>query len=430
MKNLLLGSILSAGIKLASAGLTFLMFVFLARVMAPEVYGQFAAMFSLGTIGAIAALLGQHTLGMKTLSGLEPDPALNATRRHFIWRSYGMVMAGVGGCVALACGAWALERLFGVSVGALTMLGACLLILPFALAELVSFHSRAFGSIAGALVPRDVLWRGAVVGLCLGAAFVPGVFASALSAMLTISGLLLGLVVLQFFGFSALFRDQLIPHARHPSEAAGLPRFSLWLWLAALVTMGANLNVVVTAALVPADQVGAYFAAQKTSQLLQLPILAINIVAGPRFARLYARGDRAGLQQIARRMALILLVPLALGALVVMLWAPAVLGLFDPAFVVAVPVLLVLAASHLFMGLGGPFQQLMLMADGERMLVQLTAGAEIAGLVMIPVLVPFFGILGAALGVLATKLLLTILALIWCRRHLQVDTSVLALIRA
>jgi O-antigen/teichoic acid export membrane protein len=200
------------------------------------------------------------------------------------------------------------------------------------------------------------------------------------------------------------------------------------MWLAAVVTMGGNLNVVVAALFMPPDVVGAYFAAQKISQLLQLPILAVNIVAGPAFARLHARGDRQGMRDVGRRLALILALPLTAGAILIAATAPWLLGLFDPLFEIAAAALIVLSMSFLFAGLGGPVQQVMLMADGERDFVRLTAIGELAGLALIPVLVPFFGIMGAAVAALTAKVIFTVMAVLWCRSRLDVDTSILALL--
>lgn len=427
MKRLLIGGVLSGAIKVGSAGLTFLMFLFLARILGPAEYGQFGAMFSLGSVGAIAALLGQHTLSIKVLSGLEDDPSAGTARRAFMRRSVLTVIAGGVGCVAILLVVWAVENAWGLQIGGNQVLGACFFVLPFALAELVSHHCRAFGSISFALIPRDILWRGGVLLMCLGAAFMPMVFASALNTMLAISLVLIGLVGVQMLVMYRLFAKRLEP-ADGEETPAPTPPIPWWMWLASLVTMGANLNVVLAAAFLPAEQVGAYFAAQKTSQLLQLPILAVNIVAAPTFARLYARNDTDALREVSRKLALILVLPLVVGACIVVIFAPQVLSLFDPSFKVASTALIVLATSYLLMGFGGPARQLMLMADGDRELVTMTAAAEITGLILVIVLVPLTGLVGAALAALAAKVIFIVFAVRWCRRRLGVDTSVFSLL--
>lgn len=429
MKRLLFSSVLSAGIKVGSAGLTFLMFMFLARTLGATQYGLFGTMFALGTVAAVTAAFGQHILSLKVLSALGDSPSDGALRRGIIRRSYLVVCIAAVGCIGLMLIFNSLYSRLGPGFGGDYLLGASALVLPFALAELVSHHYRSLGSLGWSLFPRDILWRAVIVILCLGAAIWPSLFVDAVSMMLTISFILLLIVLIQVFAFFKQFKHQLQGDDNKPALPGEMSwRASIWMWIASLGTMGGNLNVVAAAAFLPADQVGAYFAAQKISQLLQLPLLAVNLVAAPLFARLSSQKDQAGLQDIARKLVLITAAPLAVGTLLIGAFAHEFLRLFDPTFVLAVYALMILAASQLIMGLGGPTRQLMLMAGGERDFVRITAISEAIGLAMMPLLVPLFGILGAALAAMLARTLLTIMSVLWCKSRLGTDTSVFSLL--
>ena len=65
MRKVVGGSLAAFAIKVASAGLSFFMFVALARVMSRADYGIFAFGFSLATFLALVALLGQRTLALR-----------------------------------------------------------------------------------------------------------------------------------------------------------------------------------------------------------------------------------------------------------------------------------------------------------------------------------------------------------------------------
>ncbi len=425
MRGLLLDSVHSAVIKVVSAGLTFLMFVYLARALGPEEYGVFGTMFSLGTLGAMAALCGQHTLSLKVLSSMEGEPDREATRRRFIIRSYAIIAIATVACIAGLLLARKVAEWAGIELRLSVLMGAAVFILPFALSDLVAAHMRAFGMLSPALLPRDILWRGGVTLLCLAALVYPWLMPSALTAMVVISGLLLVIIGVQAGYF---VRANLPLLSGQGTERAETPRqLSVWMWIASMAMMGANLNIVVASPFLSNDQIGAYFAAHKISQLLLLPVMAINVVAAPTFARLHNQGKAPELQDVGRKLALILAVPLILGAAMVQSLAPELLGLFDSAYAVAAPALLILTMSFLFFGLGGPTQQLMLMAGGERDYVRLTFISDGIGLALVPVLVPHFGIVGAALGLLTSRVLFTIMAVLWCRARLQVDTSILSL---
>ncbi|WP_299966710.1 lipopolysaccharide biosynthesis protein [uncultured Roseobacter sp.] len=428
MKRLMLGSVLSAALKIASAGLTFLMFMFLARVLGPVEYGLFASMFALATVGSVASLFGQHTLIIKTLSSLGEAQEAAADRRKAMRQSYLVTLAGGVCFIAVIMIAGLAARQAGVDVDMRYLIGAAALVLPFTLSELVSHQYRAFGSILWALAPRDVIWRGAVVLACLGAAGLPFIFTNALTAMIALSVGLAAIVAVQLL---AMIRQHSARFAARPGAQSTHRmdwRMSGWMWLASLGTMGGSLNLSGAALFLPPDQVGAYFAAQKTSQLLQLPIIAIDIAATPVFARMHAQNDFDGLRNVGRKLAMLIAVPLAIGAAVIFSFAPQLLSLFDPAFAAAAGALTLLAGSYLLIGLGGPTRQLMLMSNGERQVVRLTLIAEGIGLALIPVLVPAFGIMGAALAACVARVLFTVMTVLWCRARLGVDTSVLSLL--
>lgn len=428
MKHLLLGTILSAGLMAASAGLTFLMFMFLARVLGAVEFGLFASMFALGMIGAVAALFGQQTLSMKILSALGDDPDGATERRRALRQSYRVALIGAAIVVTLLLSGGIIAAWFGADIDMRYLLGACALVLPFALSDLVAHQYRAFGAIFLALAPRDILWRGLVVLICLGAVSLPFAFTDALTAMILLSVMLMAIVTVQLIGMIVSNRDRLAIRSDAADTGPMQWRVSAWMWLASLGTMGANLNIASAALFLPADQIGAYFAAQKISQLLQLPIIAINISATPVFARLYNQNDMEGLRNVARKIAMLIAVPLALGAAIIGVFAPQLLALFDPTFASAALALILLAGSHLLVGLGGPTRQLMLMSNGERQVVRLTLISEIAGLALIPILVPMFGIVGAALAACAARVLFTAMSVFWCRMQLGVDTSLLSLV--
>lgn len=428
MKKLMLGSVLSAGLKVASAGLTFLMFMLLARVLGAEEYGLFASMFALGTIGAITALFGQHTLSIKTLSALGDGPERAADRRFALRRSFQITLVGAVLVIGAILGAGMAAPVLGFDVNPVYLIGACALVIPFALAELVSHQYRGFGSILWALAPRDVLWRAIVLLACLGAASLPFVFRDAFTAMIGISLVLMALVVVQLIAMLIRYRDQFAAQPGAQVTATMPWGVSAWMWVASLGTMGASLNLSAAALFLPPDQIGAYFAAQKTSQLLQLPIIAINIAATPVFARLHSQNDISGLCDVGRKLAMLIAGPLAIGAAILIFFAPDLLSLFDPSFAAAALALSILAGSYLLIGLGGPTRPLMLMSNGERPVVRMTLISEAVGLMLIPILVPAFGIVGAALAALVVRVLFTLQTVAWCRTKLSVDTSILSLL--
>ncbi|MEP1613681.1 MAG: polysaccharide biosynthesis C-terminal domain-containing protein [Roseobacter sp.] len=428
MINLVRSSIFSALLMTSSAGLSFLMFMYLARVLGAAEYGLFASMFALGTIGAISALFGQQTLSMKTLSALADEPDVIPQRRRSLRQSYQVAFSGAAIVVVLSLGVGLGATALGNDMDLRHLVGACALVFPLAMADLIAHQFRAFGAIFWALGPRDIFWRGGIVLACFAAASLPFVFTNALTTVVVLSLSLMVIVGIQATAMLISNRALLLPRPQSGSVTKMQWRTSMWMWFASLGNMGASLNISGAAMFLPPEQIGAYFAAQKISQLLQLPIIAVNISATPVFARLHKQSDLTGLRNVGQKLAMLISVPLAIGAIVVGLIAPELLGLFDPVFVDASAALTLLAASYLVIGLGGPTRQLMLMSDGERQVVRLTVVSEVIGLILIPILVPPFGIIGAALSACVARLLFTVMSVSWCRKNLSVDTSILSLV--
>ena len=161
-------SIVSLLIKVATAGLTYLMYVALARAMGATEYGYFAFGLSLATILSIAAAMGQQTAILRYWP--EAMVAGDEARAHQALGAGGalVVLAGLAIGVAL-CG-------FALAVspfGEVTHLfAAAALVLPLALAEYFSSALRAQGSVWTALVPRDLLWRSLVPAAVVGFAAI------------------------------------------------------------------------------------------------------------------------------------------------------------------------------------------------------------------------------------------------------------------
>ena len=149
-------SLLSLCIKVATAGLTYGMYVVLSRSMDGTEYGYFAFGLSLATVLAIGASMGQQTAILRYWPEEEVagrhDQALSALRS-------GGALTLIAGLVLTAL-TIAGAATAGLLAGATWHLyAAAALILPMAFAEYWSSALRAQGSVWTALAPRDVLWR-------------------------------------------------------------------------------------------------------------------------------------------------------------------------------------------------------------------------------------------------------------------------------
>ncbi len=146
------------------------------------------------------------------------------------------------------------------------------------------------------------------------------------------------------------------------------------------------------------DDVGLFSVAYRTAALTSFVLTAVNAIAGPRFAALYARGERAELLRSARQATLLITV-CALPILVVLWVIPGtVMSLFGPRFVEGSRCLTILATGQFVNVVTGSVGQLLLMSGHERPMRAGLAGGAVATLVLHLVLVPRYGVEGAALA--------------------------------
>ena len=428
MRRVIFQTAFSGGIKVLGAGLTFLMFMCLARAMSAEEYGRFAQMFSIGNFCALVALLGQHTRVLKRLSAALEMENLEAARTVF-WQSWWVVVLfGALVSAALVAAAPLLAALVpGFDIWIL--IGAACFILPFAFAELAASCLRVVGALLWALVPRDILWRGAVVLLAL--AISGGLIAGlgAMEVMAVISGMLMVFVLGQMLRIGKALPTAL-RQRQGPRPERAIWTESAWLWAASLVgVIGANLSVVVVGLFLSPTDSGAFFAASKISQLLHLPTMAVSVVATPTVARLIERRAMAELQVFSRGLVVILAASALGGALAICLSPGWVLSLLNPDFAFAGPALLLLTAGYLVAAFCGIPTILMLMSRGERTFVWYQGLFDGLGILLIVPLLPLLGLEGAALGLLLGKIGWNIAAVRWCRRELGIDPSLLVFLR-
>ena len=153
------------------------------------------------------------------------------------------------------------------------------------------------------------------------------------------------------------------------------------------------------------DQVALYSAAAKTTQLMNMPALAMSAYAVPMFAILYAQKDLSGLQKVLSRTVAWSFWPSVIGAVVLAAGASFFLGLFGSAFKAATPAVIVLALGALVIAGGGPVLMLLQVTGYQAEAARVIAISASVGFLFSIAGIYFLGITGAALATVATSVL-------------------------
>jgi O-antigen/teichoic acid export membrane protein len=422
-------SIAALSLKVGGAALSFLMFVALARAMSFEQFGVFSFAFSLSTVLAKIGVAGQQQFLLRDLprhiGGGEGDAR---ARSALTARSFLAVLAV--SCLLMVALLLALA-LPGTSDGSgRTALVFAAILIPFlAFSELLTGTLRAYGAIVLALAPREIMWRGAICIVCFGIALAAGPVLSAWQSFALCAGLLAGLTLAQAAASSETRVWQQLSNRASFGDRAWITASGQFA-VTSTVTFGVPmLSVVVIGIMLSPAETGPFFAALKSSQIMNLLLMATALVASPLISRAFSRGEMVRVQKICAACA-------GVGAgfavcvfALFVLFGNLVLGLFGDGFAAGYPELVILSLAYVINAACGANGAVLEMTQHQDRFMRLILFSNLIGLCLLPVLTWLYGTIGAAVAVAGTLILWNLLATIAARRYVGVDPSVFGIFR-
>lgn len=168
--------------------------------------------------------------------------------------------------------------------------------------------------------------------------------------------------------------------------------------------------------------VGIYGVAMRTAKLTSFILVAANSLAAPRFAALYGQGDYQSLGSLARSVAKLMTL-LAAPVLLVFILAPSwVLRLFGPGFASGAPILMILSLGQFVNVVTGSVTYLLIMCGHEKLTRNNVTLYAILNVILNAVLIPKFGIVGAAVATATSLALMNLTAVALVYRKLAIVT--------
>ena len=405
-------------IRIIGAALAFVSQIALARMMGEFEYGIFVFVWVLAVLLGNLSCLGLPTAIIRFLpqyravGALAEARGLIATARGFVLTSAGMLTA-IGLCIL-----WVVSgTIKDFYVGPLAL---GLMTLPMiALGDVLDGTARANHWPIMALSPTFLV-RPALILAFLFAALFFGVPGSAVTAAAAGLAAALATVVLQF----AVVTRRL--GRRYP---AGPKAIELGIWTKAALPIFViegigylltNADVAAVGLFLSPEQVAVYFAAAKTMALVHFVQFSVKAAAGPRFSAIIAENDPAKLSAFTAEAARWSFWPALAIGLVVLAAGDFLLSLFGAAFTAGRPLMTILFAGILAKALVGPCELLLIMAGRQTLCGYLYAGVLAVAVVLNVVLIPAFGIQGAAAASAAAMSLEALLLYLAVRRALGI----------
>jgi O-antigen/teichoic acid export membrane protein len=404
----------SAGLKVAAALLAFAASLFYARALGPHGYGLFGYVVACTSLISIPVSLGFPQYLVR--EGARAPESLQALRRYADIR---VLCAGSAAAVLLACAAFipqaAGARWLFVIAAPLPLLGNLGVIRQSLLqAQGLIAHSQwpqllLAPALAVILMAGLWAWRGAITPVALMTATV-----LAAGVALSVNAWQLGRNVP---------RQSVAPPAGIRLRAA-LP----FMWLGAMYLLVSRTDLIMLGTLRGAHEAGVYFVASRAAELLVLIGMAATATAAPKIATLCKQGDTGTLQRLLSAMGrrtLFLTIPPAV--LMVLLASPLLSVLYGSSYAEGARALQLLTVAQLLAVMGGPAGTLLNMSGHEGEHLRGIAAGAIVNVALNALLIPHYGIEGAAMSTCIGILLSRAIILIAVRQHLKIRSSALGI---
>ena len=329
--------------------------------------------------------------------------------------SFGAVLVGGGLLLALR-GVIDDYFLLPLFVGLLCVPG-------FALMDWQEGAARAFGWVNLAYLPTYVL-RPLGIVLAAGGIMLAGLAPTGLHVIFGALGATMIALILQ---------RALLMHRVRKDVPSARPVYHLRHWWVASVPLVlvegfylvlSNTDIVLLGQFVDPDKVGIYFAATRIANLMSFIYFAFAAPAAPKFAELHASGKHVELQKLLRGVVHSVFWPTLVAALGLLLFGGFALSFFGPEFRAGAPVLWILMIGFLAHAAFGPTEHVLNMTGHQKATAWAYGAAALCNIALNIILIPQFGLEGAAVATSASVALTSIALAVIVKSRLGISSFV------
>jgi len=399
--------------------------VLLARLMGVTQYGIYIYVLTWINLLALVCKLGMTTSLLRFVA------AYNANAEWGLFRGvlghsmkYVSVASILIGLVTAAL-IWILHDSIGLDQ-ARTFWLALLLLPLLALTGLRSATLRALKHVVKAALP-DSFFRPLLIIVLASISFL--YTRNDLSAVQVMLFNVIALLIALYIGTVWLIKVL-------PSELRDIPpvyserewlKVSLPLFLMSAMSLVLHQSdIIMVGIMLDTEHAGIYAVAVRISELVIFGLTAVNAIAVPMISELYSTGKHLELQRMITLAARGIFVFILIGCAVLLTLGEYVLGLFGEEFVTAYVPLLILLAGQSVNALAGSVGFLMTMTGHQNQAAWIIGVSALINIILNIILIPMFGIIGAAIATAGTTVLWNGLMLVYVLRNLNINPTILA----
>lgn len=411
-------SLIAFAIRIASAGIAFLSQVVMARWVGSFDYGIYVFVWTAVIILGNLSCLGFHTAVIRFLPKYRREGDLERLRGLLLTsRVFVLVSASTVAAISIAAVWLFSERMQSYYVLPFVLAFTCLPMI--ALGDVLDGTARANSWPVRALTPTYIL-RPFLVLAYMAVAHGAGIPATAVTAVIAAVLATFTTTILQLV-FVTRDLDAAYPGGARRNE------FGLWMTVALPIFLVegfffllTNADVLMVGMFLPPEKVAVYFATVKTLALVHFVFFAVKAGVAQQFASRSALEERPQLRAFARKTVAWTFWPSLAMGLAVLLVGRLLLSLFGGEFTQGYPILILLVAGVMVRASIGPAESLLNMTGNQNVCAAIFAGVLAVNVTLNVLLIPAYGLMGAAASTVSATVVEAVLLLTMAYRRIGV----------
>ncbi|MDJ0679752.1 MAG: flippase [Xenococcaceae cyanobacterium MO_167.B52] len=410
------------GLKIAGTGLSFITGIVLARMLGASGFGIYTYAFAWTQLLILLGTLGIDKLIVRELAIYQTKSEWSLLRGLLHWGNQIVLVISVALVLGSIAVAWGLN----MAANSEQFWAFCMamLLIPIAVLRNLRLSAmRGLHQIVVGLMPELILAPILLLALS-GCAYL--FLGDNLTAFwVVIMRIIAALITL---GIGVKLLDGVLPNAAKEATPKYQPK--LWIqsalpfmFLGSLFIIKSRTDILMLGAIQGAEAVGIYFAVSRGAHLINFILSSVNTVLGPNIATLYAEGKTKQLQRVVTKSArIVLLIALPMTAIMIGFgyWY---LLLFGQDFTQGQQALTILCVGRLVHASAGSVGLLLNMTGNERFTFITNATGTGLNVLLNALLIPRWGIEGAALATTSTTILVNLINTIWVRQKLGIHCT-------
>ena len=403
-------------ISIAGTAITFLLHVFLARVMGPESYGYFAYAVNVMSILVLGGQLGYQHASIRFVSEYIAKNQRGLLKGFYQSSTRDIAVGSAATSALIIVGLEFWRRSVDIEVDLARSIQALAVLVPaVSFSTVWSGRLRGLKAVSASQVPTAIVQPICFGIVVLALSLILDRRVAAPDAILAYS-----IAAMSTFVLSQVF----LRRRTDPALSSSKPMYRTSEWrrvatsflaVTAVQIVRNRFVVLAVGFYEPAAEIGFFSSAKRVASLAAFGLTAVAAWSSPMIAEYHATGHKDRLQRLARIAAWCTTAFALPVTVIVLVFGREILGLFGEEFRHGYSALAIIALGQLVNSVTGPVGYLLTMTGHQRISLRIEAATAAVAVIVSLMLIPRFGLVGAALADACANVLrnLTLVVAAW-----------------